>query len=55
MSMTIDVMAQIQNEKMKEIKTHEQQPLNPEGEALAEEKRKTFDLPTNAVEVDPLR
>lgn len=25
------------------------------GAALAENKRKTFDLPTNAVKVDPLR
>lgn len=55
MSMTIDVMAQIQNEKIKEIEAQEQKPLDPEGKALAEEKRKTFDLPTNAVKVDPLR
>ena len=30
-------------------------PLDPEGRAVAEEKRKAFDLPTNAVKVDPLR
>ena len=27
----------------------------PPHKALAEDKRKTFDLPTNAVKVDPLR
>lgn len=30
-------------------------PLDAEKRAVAETKRKTFDLPTNAVKVDPLR
>lgn len=55
MSMNLDIMATIQEEKLKEIEAQTQQPLDPEGEALAEDKRKTFDLPTNAVKVDPLR
>lgn len=55
MSMNLDTMAAIQAEKLKEIAAQEAPPLDPEGKALAEEKRKTFDLPTNAVKVDPLR
>lgn len=55
MSMNLDIMAAIQAEKLKEIAAQTQQPLDPEGKALAEDKRKTFDLPTNAVKVDPLR
>lgn len=55
MEKDVNVMAQIQAEKQKEIARQEQQPLNPEGAAMAGEKRKTFDLPTNAVKVDPLR
>ena len=51
----INTMTIIQREKLKEIAGQEQQPLDPEGKRLAEEKRKTFDLPTNAVKVDPLR
>lgn len=50
--MDLDVMKIIQLEKAKE---QEQQALDPEGKRMAEEKRKTFDLPTNAVKVDPLR
>ena len=52
--MDLNTMAAIQTEKLKEIERG-QQPLDPEGKALAEDKRKTFDLPTNAVKVDPLR
>ena len=55
MSMDLSTMEAIQAEKLKEIAAQEQQPLDPEGIALAEDKRKTFDLPTNAVKVDPLR
>ena len=55
MSMNLDTIAAIQAEKLREIAAQTQQPLDPEGRALAEEKRKTFDLPTNAVKVDPLR
>lgn len=55
MAMDVDIMAAIQREKTKEIAAQAQPPLDPEGVALAEDKRKTFDLPTNAVKVDPLR
>lgn len=55
MSMNLDRMAAIQAEKQKELAATAQPPLDPEGQALAEDKRKTFDLPTNAVKVDPLR
>ena len=55
MSMELERMAAIQAEKAKEIAAQEQQPLDAEGQELAEDKRKTFDLPTNAVKVDPLR
>lgn len=54
MSMDLNTMAQIQEEVRKEA-AEAPHPLDPEGKALAEEKRKTFDLPTNAVKVDPLR
>lgn len=52
--MNLETMAQIMNEKGKEMQSG-QLPLDDEGRAVAEEKRKTFDLPTNAVKVDPLR
>ena len=52
--MNLETMAQIMREKAKEIEA-DQLPLDDEGRAVAEEKRKTFDLPTNAVKVDPLR
>lgn len=52
--MDLNTMAEIQNEKAKEI-TVGQMELDAEGTKMAEEKRKTFDLPTNAVKVDPLR
>lgn len=55
MSMSLATMAAIQAEKQNEILTGTPRPLDPEGRALAEDKRKTFDLPTNAVKVDPLR
>lgn len=55
MSKDLTTMEIIQREKMKEIASQEQPPLDGEGTDLAEEKRKTFDLPTNAVKVDPLR
>lgn len=55
MSMDLDTMAVIQAEKIQEMNAQTPPPLDPEGIALAEEKRKTFDLPTNAVKVDPLR
>ena len=54
MSMDLNTMAEIQTEKAKEISTGKPE-LDAEGARMAEEKRKTFDLPTNAVKVDPLR
>ena len=51
----LNTMAEIMAEKAKEMAGGELPPLDPEGKALAERKRKTFDLPTNAVKVDPLR
>ena len=50
----LETMAQIMAEKDKEMEAGFP-PLDPEGKNLAEYKRKTFDLPTNAVKVDPLR
>lgn len=55
MSMNLDIMATIQAEKEREIIAQGNPELDPEIEDVAEEKRKTFDLPTNAVKVDPLR
>lgn len=52
--MNLDTMAEIMAEKEKEL-TQGQPPLDDETRTLAEGKRKTFDLPTNAVKVDPLR
>lgn len=52
--MNLETMEQIMAEKDREIQRG-MVPLNDEGRALAEDKRKTFDLPTNAVKVDPLR
>lgn len=51
----LDTMAEIMAEKDKEMQAQGLPPLDDEGKALAEHKRKTFDLPTNAVKVDPLR
>lgn len=50
----LETMAAIMAEKDKEL-AEGPPPLDGEGQALACEKRKTFDLPTNAVKVDPLR
>lgn len=52
--MNLNIMNEIQIEKAKELEAG-QPELGPEGRCMAEEKRKTFDLPTNAVKVDPLR
>lgn len=54
MEKELDTMAQIMAEKDRELAAG-LPPLDPEGQHLAEQKRKTFDLPTNAVKVDPLR
>lgn len=53
MKMDLDVMAAIQNEKEKELKAQELQPLTPEGIAMAEHKRFTFDVVD--IPTDPLR
>ena len=55
MSMNLDVMDIIQREKEREIIEKGNPALDDEIADVAEEKRKTFDLPTNAVKVDPLR
>lgn len=56
MSMDLEIMQQIQEQKETRMQGVGELPeLDPETAALAEEKRKAFDLPTNAVKVDPLR
>lgn len=54
MNRELETMEQIIREKDKGMQ-RDMLPLDDEGRAVAEEKRKTFDLPTNAVKVDPLR
>lgn len=54
MNRELETMEQIIREKDKDMQ-RDMMPLDDEGRAVAEEKRKTFDLPTNAVKVDPLR
>lgn len=54
MNRELETMEQIIREKDKDMQ-RDMLPLDDEGCAVAEEKRKTFDLPTNAVKVDPLR
>ena len=46
-------MEKIQGQKEKDILKRETQPLDPEGRAMAEHKRFTFDV--IAVPTDPLR
>ena len=53
--MDLNVMTEIQNKKAEEMADSELDELIPEVEEMARKKRKTFDLPTNAVKVDPLR
>lgn len=55
MGLNINIMNTIMEQKDKDLKKQEVPGLNPETIALAEHKRSTFDLPTNAVKVDPLR
>lgn len=52
--MNLETMGNIMAEKDREL-AGGPPPLDDEGKAMAEFKRKTFDLPTNAVKVDPLR
>ncbi len=51
----LEIMAVIQAEKEREITDGELQPLDPEGIAMARDKRATFDLPVNVAKTDPLR
>ena len=53
MERDIETMAEIQDEKEKEIAAEELQPLDAEGVALAEHKRFTFDVIN--IPADPLR
>ena len=53
MTRDLDVMATIMAEKEKDIASGEQQPLNAEGEKMAEHKRFTFDVIDTPS--DPLR
>lgn len=53
--MELDVMAQVQERKAAEMSETDLDQLTPEVAEMARKKRKTFDLPTNAVKVDPLR
>ena len=53
--MELNVMTQIQDKKAEEMASSDLDELTPEVEEMARKKRKTFDLPTNAVKVDPLR
>lgn len=55
MSREIETMAQIQEERTKKIAAEGQPPLDPEGIALTENKRESFDMPINVAKVDPLR
>ena len=55
MEKDIRIMGIIQAEEDREIGQASQLPLDDEGIALAEHKRSSFDLPTNATKVDPLR
>lgn len=53
MTRDLDVMSRIQEEKTKEVKNRELQPMDPEGRAMAEHKRFTFDIIDTPL--DPLR
>lgn len=53
MERDLNVMAQIQKEKQKEIEAEELQPLDDEGDTMAEHKRFTFDIVD--IPTDPLR
>lgn len=51
----LEAMGAIMDESAKETIAEGIPPLDDDIKAVAEVKRKTFDLPTNAVKVDPLR
>ena len=52
---TLEIMTQIQEQKREYIAREGTPNLSTEGRAVAREKRESFDFPTNAVKVDPLR
>lgn len=51
----LEAMDAIMTESAKETIAEGIPPLDDDLKAVAKVKRKTFDLPTNAVKVDPLR
>ena len=51
----LHTMETIMNEKARDIAAHAQPALDPEGVALAEYKRESFDMPINVAKTDPLR
>lgn len=53
--MDLRTMTDIQEEKKQELAGAQPHPLDPEGSAMADTKRFSFDIPVNAVTVDPLR
>lgn len=53
MERDIEVMKNIMEEREKELEAEELHPLDPEGEALAEHQRETFDIVDTPV--DPRR
>ncbi len=53
--MNIETMRNIQEMKAREIAEATALPLDAEGQALARQKRDSFDMPINVAKVDPLR
>ena len=53
MTRDLETMADIMDQKDRDLDTEELMPLDPEGKKLAEQKRFTFDI--IAVPSDPLR
>lgn len=51
----LEIMAEIQTQKEKEIDAQETRKLDDEEKELARTKREAFDFPVNAVTIDPLR
>lgn len=51
----IEVMKAIQEQKAVELSAATPHELDDEGDAMADTKRFSFDIPVNAVTIDPLR
>lgn len=51
----IEIMEQIQKQKAMELSKTTPHELDDEGDAMADTKRFSFDIPVNAVTIDPLR